>query len=188
MNNFVIYVEKRPGFDVEAQAIQNELVEFLGIKTIKHVRLINRYDVAGITREVYEEALKTVFSEPQSDRVYEGDLPQLEGFIFMSSFVNGQYDQRADSCMQCIRSIDYTMMPLVKASKVYAIEGALQEKDITHIKKHLINPIESEEVALDAHDLLDTSYPIPENVKVLEGFIYLSEKALEAFRKKKALQ
>lgn len=187
MNNFVIYVEKRPGFDVEAQAIQNELVEFLGIKTIKHVRLINRYDVAGITREVYEEALKTVFSEPQSDRVYEGDLPQLEGFIFMSSFVNGQYDQRADSCIQCIRSIDYTMMPLVKASKVYAIEGALQEKDITHIKKHLINPIESEEVALDAHDLLDTSYPIPENVKVLEGFIYLSEKALEAFRKKEGL-
>ena len=187
MENFVIYVEKRPSFDVEAKRVQNELIEFLGIKGVKNVRVLNRYDVAEITADAYEKALKTVFSEPQSDEVYEGELPDLNGFIFMTSFLSGQYDQRADSCVQCIKTIDHTLMPLVKASKVYAIEGELTQAECECVKKHLINPIESEEVALDAKDLLNTVHPVPESVKVLDGFTDLTREGLEAFRKEQGL-
>lgn len=187
MENFIVYVEKRPGFDVEAKRVQGELVNFLGLKNIENVRVLNRYDASGMSQEVYKKALKTVFSEPQCDRVYEEVLPQAQGFIFMTSFLRGQYDQRADSCVQCIKTIDSHAIPVVKASKVYMIEGQLEEKDKERIKNHLINPIESEEVALDATHLLDATYPIPEDVKVLEGFNNYTKEELETFRKANGL-
>ena len=142
MQQFIVYVEKKQGFDIEARGVKKELKTFLGLNNIEEVRVFNRYDVAGVTEEAYEKAIHTVFSEPQSDDVYEA-LPELEGFVFMSSYLRGQYDQRADSCVQCIRTIDSKLAPVVKTSKVYCIKGDLTDEEKGMIKRHMINPIES---------------------------------------------
>lgn len=187
MKNFIIYVEKRLGFNVEAKGIQEELTQFLGLEDIKNVRVLNRYDVTGISEQVYKKALQTVFQEPQCDQIYEEKLPEVDDFIFMTTFLRGQYDQRADSCVQCIKTMDQAAMPIVKASKVYIIEGNLTPSEKLKIKKHLINPIESEEVAIDATHLLDNTYPIPEDIKILEGFNCYTKEELEIFQKEKGL-
>ncbi|MEG0352857.1 MAG: phosphoribosylformylglycinamidine synthase [Cellulosilyticaceae bacterium] len=182
-----IYVEKKPGFDIEASKIQRELCEFLHLNHIEEVRLFNRYDVENISEEAYQKALHTVFSEPQSDTIYEEALPKEEGFIFAASYLSGQYDQRADSCSQCIRILDPSTTPIVKTAKVYIIKGALEEQEKIRIKKHLINPIESEEISLEKLTTLAASYPVPEAIKVLESFNTLSNEELEAFRKEEGL-
>ncbi|MGL6174206.1 MAG: phosphoribosylformylglycinamidine synthase, partial [Cellulosilyticaceae bacterium] len=182
-----IYVEKKPGFDIEASRIRSELCEFLHLKHIEEVRVLNRYDVEHISEEAYQKALYTVFSEPQSDDVYENELPEVEGFLFASSYLSGQYDQRADSCCQCIRILDAQNEPIVKTAKIYSIKGNLTEEEQFRIKKHLINPIESEEITLDKVATLATTYPVPEGIKVLDNFNTMEEEALESFRKQEGL-
>ena len=187
MECFHIYVEKKEGFAIEAIAFMKELKTFLHLSQIESVRVFNRYDVTGITKSVYERALYTVFAEPQSDTVYEGHLPEAEGFTFMKTYLRGQYDQRADSCCQCIKTIDASQEPLVKTSKVYAITGKLSLEEQARIQEYIINPIESEAVNLEAQDLLDMSYPIPENVQVIEGFVTWDEATISAFRASEGL-
>ncbi len=186
MSQFLIYIEKKKGFDVEAKNVEQELKHFLGLTHIKGVRVFNRYDVAGITKETYEKAIDMVFSEPQSDDVYEV-LPEIDAFVFMTSYLRGQYDQRADSCVQCIQIIDSHSTPVVKTSKIYAIEGELTEDEKARIKKHMINPIESEEVSVTAKNMLDESYNTPDAVKHLEGFLAYDREALQAFRAENGL-
>lgn len=187
MSVFRVYVEKRKGFDVEVKRIKKELKEFLHIDTVTSVRILNRYDVEHITKEAYTKALDTVFSEPQSDLVYEEDLKETGDYTFAVSYLRGQYDQRADSCLQCIRIIDSTLSPVVKTAKVYIISGNLTEEERIKIKKSVINPVEAEEVSLEKETTLDMTYSVPEDVKVLEGFINLSVDALDAFRKAEGL-
>ncbi|MGL4797898.1 MAG: phosphoribosylformylglycinamidine synthase [Cellulosilyticaceae bacterium] len=182
VQQFQIYVEKKKGFNIEAKRVEKELKTFLGLQQIEEVRVFNRYDVSGITQEVYEEAVHTIFSEPQADTVYDV-LPTEDAFIFMSTYLRGQYDQRADSCEQCIRIIDHKATPKVKTSKVYCIKGELSEEAQLLIKKHMINPIECEEVGLETQQLLDTHYPKPEAIKVLEGFNEMTKESLGDFRK-----
>ncbi len=187
MSVFRVYVEKKEGFDVEAQRMKNELNQFLNIKSVKNVRILNRYDVEHVTKEVYEKARNTIFSEPQSDVLVEEEIELKDEFVFVVSFLKGQYDQRADSCEQCIRILDSKLRPIVQTAKVYLISGDLSVTEKEKIKKSVINPVESEEVSLEKYETLDMTYPVPEDVKVLEGFITLDEESLEAFRKEQGL-
>ncbi len=187
MSVFRVYVEKKKGFDIEAQRMKNELKQFLNIKSVKNVRILNRYDVEHVTKEVYEKARNTIFSEPQSDVLVEEEIEFKDEFVFAVSFLKGQYDQRADSCEQCIRILDSKLRPIVQTAKVYLISGDLSVTEKEKIKKSVINPVESEEVSLEKYETLDMTYPVPEDVKVLEGFITLDEVSLEAFRKEQGL-
>lgn len=187
MSVFRVYVEKRKGFDVEVKRMKKELKEFLHIENVNDLRILNRYDIEYVNEAAYKKALNTIFSEPQSDVLFEEDVEKSGNFTFAVSFLRGQYDQRADSCVQCIRTIDSTLNPIVKTAKVYMLEGEFTEAEKEKIKKSVINPVESEEVSLEKVDSLDMTYPVPEDVKVLEGFIDMDEVALEAFRKKEGL-
>ena len=187
MSVFRVYVEKKEGFDVEAKRMENELKDFLHIKSVKSVRILNRYDIEHITEDTYKKALNTIFSEPQSDVLVEEELEVKDEFAFAVSYLKGQYDQRADSCEQCIRIIDSQLQPIVQTAKVYLISGDLSEVEKEKIKKSVINPVEAEEVSLEKSESLDMTHPIPEDVKVIEGFITFDETALEAYRKEQGL-
>lgn len=128
-----IYVEKKPGFDVEAQQLKGELTEILGIKGIEALRIINRYDVEGIDEELFRSCVPTVFSEPQVDVTYD-ELPASDGAVFAVEFLPGQFDQRADSASECVQLISQGERPVVRSAKVYIISGALDEAAIDAIK------------------------------------------------------
>lgn len=128
-----IYVEKKPGFDVEAQQLKGELTEILGIKGIEALRIINRYDVEGIDEELFRSCVPTVFSEPQVDVTYD-ELPASDGAVFAVEFLPGQFDQRADSASECVQLISQGERPAVRSAKVYMNSGTLDEAAIDAIK------------------------------------------------------
>ena len=145
---FRVYVEKKPGFDVEAQQLGTELKTILGIDGLRKVRIVNRYDVEGISQELFEQATPTVFSEPQSDIATpqvddaSADLPDFgDATVFATEFLPGQFDQRADSAAECIQLISQGERPTVRSAKVYALEGTLSEADVDAIKHYVINPV-----------------------------------------------
>jgi phosphoribosylformylglycinamidine synthase len=174
-----IYVEKRKELAVEAEALKNDIKSFLLIEGLKELRLINRYDVEGISRELFDYSVRTVFSEPQTDLTYTS-LDEFAGAVLLAvEYLPGQYDQRADSAAQCVQIISQDKRPNVRTAKIYALYGSLTEADITAIKKYLINPVESREAALDEFATLETDYPIPGSVKVLTGFRQLDKNGIE---------
>ena len=173
-----IYVEKKPGFDVEANGLKNELTSLLGIKDLTGLRLLNRYDVEGIDEALFNQCVRTVFSEPPVDNTY-AELPAAEGVSFAVEYLPGQFDQRADSCAQCISLLRGGKRPAVKSAKVYIFGGALDEKQLAEIKHYIINPVESREAKLDRFETLDVAYAIPTTVKTIEGFIAKSEDELK---------
>ena len=118
-----IYVEKKPGFDVEAQGLKNELVSLLGIQSLSGLRLLNRYDVEGIDEALFNQCATTVFSEPPVDNTY-AELPEFEGISFAVEYLPGQFDQRADSAAECIQLISQGERPLVRSARVYLLEGS----------------------------------------------------------------
>ena len=134
-----IYVEKKPGFDGEAQSLKNELVSLLGIKELTGLRLLNRYDVEGIDEELFRQCANTVFSEPPVDNTY-AELPVNEGVSFAVEYLPGQFDQRADSAAECIQLISQGERPLVRSARVYLLEGTLTDEQVAEIKKYVINP------------------------------------------------
>ena len=178
---FRVYVEKKSGFDVEAQQLANELRTILGIKALKNVRLVNRYDVEGISEELFAQATPTVFSEPQVDNVY-ADLPDFKSdAVFAVEYLPGQFDQRADSASECIQLISQGERPTVRSAKVYALEGELSDDDIAAIKHYVINPVEAREASLETKTTLKTQVPVPGKVEVIEGFRTMSDADLEQF-------
>ncbi len=175
-----VYVEKKPGLDNEAKTLLSDATSLLGVKNLKDVRLLNRYDAENIDKELFDYAVKTVFSEPQLDTVYEE--PELEGaYVFAVEYLPGQFDQRADSAAQCIQIISQGERPDVRSAKLYALFGDLTEDDIKTIKKYVINPVEAREASLDKPETLKTAFDIPTTVKTLDGFIKLSRAGLEKF-------
>ena len=182
---FRIYVEKKPGFDGEAQSLRRELVELLGIDRLTGLRLLNRYDVEGIDRELFDKAIPTVFSEPPVDVTYD-ELPAAP-HVFAVEYLPGQFDQRADSASQCIQLLSQGERPDVRSAKVYLLEGDLTAGDLAAIKKYVINPVEAREASLETRDTLKMEFAIPTTVETLTGFIGLDEDALEAFRNEKGL-
>ena len=171
-----IYVEKKPGFDVEAQQLKGELTEILGIKGIEALRIINRYDVEGIDEELFRSCVPTVFSEPQVDVTYD-ELPASDGAVFAVEFLPGQFDQRADSAAECIQLISQGDRPLVRSARVYLLEGTLTDEQVAEIKKYVINPVEAREASLDTKATLKMEHPVPTEVEVLDGFNELDEAA-----------
>ena len=178
---FRVYVEKKQGFDVEAKQLANELKTILGIASLKNVRLVNRYDVEGISEELFAQATPTVFSEPQVDNVF-ADLPDFgSDNVFAVEYLPGQFDQRADSASECIQLISQGERPTVRSAKVYALEGELSDDDIAAIKHYVINPVEAREASLDTKTTLKTQVPVPGKVEVIEGFRTMSDADLEQF-------
>ena len=176
-----VFVEKKPGFDVEARQLLHELQEILGITSLTGLRLVNRYDVEGISRELFEQCVTCVFSEPQSDDASE-EMPDAAGAsVFAVEYLPGQFDQRADSASECIQLISQGERPAVLSAKVYYLEGAVSEDDIAAIKHYVINPVEAREASLDARDTLKMEYPKPPMVETLDGFLQLDQEGLAAF-------
>lgn len=187
MNIFRVYVEKKEGFDIEAKRLLKEIVELLEIKTVKNIRILKRYDIQGITEEVYKTALHTVFSELPTDIVYEEELDYQDNTVFATSFLPGQYDQLADSCNECIHMIQSDLEPITKTAKVYVIEGDVSQEDIKNIKNYIINPIESEEVGMEKPATLAVKFSESKDVAILDGFIELNKKELAAFHEEEGL-
>ena len=175
-----IYVEKREGLDNEARSLLSEAQSLLGIESLETVRILNRYDAEGISRKLFDYAVRTVFSEPQLDIVYEEPaFPNAS--VFAVEYLPGQFDQRADSAAQCIQILSQGERPLVRSAKVYALYGKLNDKELAEIKKYVINPVEAREAALEKPETLALRYAIPTSVETLTGFTSLDRAELEDY-------
>ena len=175
-----IYVEKKPGFDAEARHLLDEIVNLLQIKSVTGLRLLNRYDVEGIDKALFDRCVDIVFSEPQVDDACQ--TPDLTGAaVFASEYLPGQYDQRADSCAQCIQFVSQGERPTVRTARVYVLEGQISPEQLNAVKKYVINPVESREASMEKADTLQMQYEIPAEVAILEGFTQLEEEGLSEF-------
>ncbi len=186
MSVYRIYVEKKDAFAVEAAGVLASLKSDLGLDALKKVRLLNRYDVEWVTREVFDQAQNTIFSEPPVDHTYD-ELPETAGRVFAVEYLPGQFDQRADSCAQCIQLTTQGERPAVQNARVYILEGEVTDADLARIKAYLINPVESREASLALPETLETSYAIPETVATVEGFTALDREGLEQFIRENGL-
>ena len=160
-----IFVEKKVGFDNEAKSLTKEIKDFLGINKVEKVRVINRYDVEDIEKELFDYAVKTVFSEPQMDDAYS-TLENDESQVFAVEYLPGQFDQRADSAAQCIQLISQKNRPIVATARVYMVYGEISKEELEAIKKFVINPVESREADLGEKQTLKIQHQIPTEVKV----------------------
>ena len=181
-----VYVEKKPGLQNEANALYSEFKNLLGIKGLKSLRILNRYDLENIDAKVLEKAISTVLSEPQLDDVYT-ELPASKGLVFAVEYLPGQFDQRADSAAQCIQIMAVIDKPLIKTAKVYILEGELSKEEVAAVKKYVINPVEAREASLELPSTLKTQYVVPTSVKTLTGFISKTREELDAFVKENGL-
>lgn len=179
-----IYVEKKPNFAVEAKGVLSDLQASLSIKGLNGVRVINRYDIEGTEQEVLEKAYTTVFSEPAIDDIYF-ELPELaaDERIFAVEYLPGQFDQRADSCAQCIQLLAQCERPTVQNARLYILSGKISDEAFEKIKSYLINPVESREASFDLPETLERSYEQKTEVEVLNGFIGFSDEQLDNFVK-----
>ncbi len=181
MSVFRIYVEKKPEFAVASKSLVKDIKSALGLDKIKDIRVINRYDAEGLSKEDFDLAVPVVFSEPAVDVTYD-KLPQIiDGEnIFAVEYLPGQFDQRADSCAQCISLLTGGKRPVVKSATVYIVSGRLSDEELDKLKSYIINPVESREASLDTFDTLDIKYDIPTKVDTVDGFIYSTEDDLKA--------
>ncbi len=183
-----VLVEKREGFDLEAKALKKDLVESLHIDNIENLRILNRYDVEGISEEVYENAAKTIFSEPNLDVVYYEEIPELnDERVFAIEFLPGQYDQRGDWAAQCVQIVNQGIRPAINTAKVYILSGKITDEEFSKIKDYCINPVDSREASLEKPETLKMETEIPTTVEVLDGFIDLDEDGLRTFVSEKGL-
>ena len=174
-----IFVEKKQGLANEAETLTHDIRQILRIDGLKSVRIFNRYDAENISEELFEYAVRTIFSEPQLDTVTRR-LPEAE-CIFAVEYLPGQFDQRASSAEECIQIISKGERPTVKSAKVYALYGKLTEEEIAAIKKYVINPVEAREADMGLPQSLNTEYEIPTEVETVEGFTEMGANELADF-------
>ncbi|MBE6570823.1 MAG: phosphoribosylformylglycinamidine synthase, partial [Ruminococcaceae bacterium] len=182
-----VYVEKREALANDAKALLSDIRLLLGIENLESLRLINRYDVENIDKDLFDYAVKTVFSEPQLDIALDEIEYGADDTVFAVEFLPGQFDQRADSAAQCIQIISHGDRPTVRSAKVYILGGKLSDEDIAKIKKYVINPVESREATLDRFNTLKAEYALPETVETLDGFCEMNEEELASFLKARGL-
>ena len=176
-----VYVEKKPAYAVQAKELKHEISSYLGIKTASNVRVLIRYDVENISDEVFEKACRTVFAEPPVDDLYLEKFEAAEGSrIFSVEYLPGQFDQRADSAVQCVQFLDGDSQPIIRSATTYVIEGNITDEEFDAIKHHCINPVDSRETGLEKPETLVTVFPEPEDVKIFDGFKEMSEADLKA--------
>ena len=176
-----VYVEKKPAYAVQAKELKHEISSYLGIKSTTNVRVLIRYDVENISDEVFEKACRTVFAEPPVDDLYLEKFEAAEGAkIFSVEYLPGQFDQRADSAVQCVQFLDGDSQPIIRSATTYVIEGNVTDEEFDAIKHHCINPVDSRETGLEKPETLVTVFPEPEDVKIFDGFKEMSEADLKA--------
>jgi len=179
-----IFVEKKPGFDIEAIHLHHDLEHLIGISGITSVRVVNRYDVEGISNEEYKKAREMIFSEPPVDFVYDEDLPLSEDESAIAyEYLPGTYDQRADSCAQCIQLITEKKRPIIRTARIAVIKGNIDREELSKIEKHLVNPVESRIADFKKPDSLEMILDIPDSVDTLYGFIELDKSGIDDFMK-----
>ena len=180
-----IFVEKKPGLDHEAKKLLGDIRGLLQIESVTDVRLLNRYDVENIEKDLFDYAQHTVFAEPQLDVVTGNFAEKKDGeepaAVFATEYLPGQFDQRADSAAQCIQIISQKERPTVRTAKVYAIYGQVSDEQLAEIKKYVINPVESREASLEKPESLAMEYEIPTEVAVMDGFLDLDRQGLADF-------
>ena len=181
-----VFTEKKKELAAEARALLNDINTLLQIKSVTSLRVINRYDAENITKELFDYAVKTVFSEPQLDNTYS-ELENDGAAVFAVEYLPGQFDQRADSAAQCIQLISRGDRPLIRTAKVYMLYGDITAEELKAIKKYVINPVEAREAALEKPLTLVLKYNIPESVATLDGFTSLDNKGLADFVSKYGL-
>ena len=167
-----VYVEKKPEFAVQAKELEQEVKSYLGIGGVKKLRVLNRYDVENISDETFEKACRGVFAEPPVDLLYLEDFPHGEtDRIFSVEYLPGQFDQRADSAVQCVQFIREDELPVIRTATTYVLEG---------VKAHCINPVDSRETGLEKPETLVTEYEEPADISVFSGFQQMEEEELKA--------
>ncbi|MCQ2771229.1 MAG: phosphoribosylformylglycinamidine synthase, partial [Clostridia bacterium] len=181
-----VYVEKKKELANEAKALLNDARTLLGITSLEDVRILNRYDAENISADLFNYAKSTVFSEPQLDIVYD-EIEKDNSIVFVTEYLPGQFDQRADSAAQCIQIISTGDRPTIRTAKVYMLYGKISESEVSEIKKYVINPVEAREASNDKFETLKAEYDIPTTVETLTGFINLTRSELEDFVKKYGL-
>ena len=182
-----IYVEKRQGFyDIPAQQLCADLIESFRLTGLRAVRLLNRYDIEGLSDEEYAAVKSVVFSEPPVDVVYEESLPDFSNSrVFASEYLPGQYDQRADSAAQCVQLVTQKERPVIATARVVVLVGDIDDETFEKIKAYYINAIESREAKLEKPESLDMEVEAPDDVEIIEGFTRWSEDKLRAFMAKR---
>ena len=171
-----VYVEKKPAFAVQAKELKHEIRSYLGIESMTGVRVLIRYDVEHISGEIFEKACNTVFSEPPVDILYEEQFKTVEGArVFSVEYLPGQFDQRADSAVQCIQFLREEEEPIIRSATTYVIEGNVGEAEFEAIKAYCINPVDSRETGMEKPDTLEITFDEPADVIVFDGFIQKDE-------------
>ncbi len=176
-----IYVEKKKALAAEAKALLQDSRNLLGITGLEDVRILNRYDAENITKELFDAAVPTVFSEPQVDIATETADFEGAAAVFAVEYLPGQFDQRADSAAQCIQILSQGDRPTVRTAKVYALYGSVTQEDLAAIKKYVVNPVEAREASLEPRETLAADYALPTTVATLEGFNGLDSQGLKDF-------
>lgn len=180
-----IYVQKKPGFDVEAKGILEDLKENLQIKGLEQVVILNRYDVSGVDEESYNKAKTTVFSEPQVDDYFDETYTfDQNDKVFAVEYLPGQFDQRANSLEECLQIISGGERPTCKSAKVYILKGNLSDEELKTIKNYLINSVDAREASLEKPETLEDKLLDPEDVQVVDGFIHMTDDDTEKFYEK----
>ncbi|MGN0355580.1 MAG: phosphoribosylformylglycinamidine synthase [Muricoprocola sp.] len=175
-----VYVEKKPAFAVQAKELRHEIRSYLGIEKMTGVRVLIRYDVENISDEVFEKACKTVFSEPPVDTLYHEQFEMNPADrAFSVEYLPGQFDQRADSAVQCVKFLNEEENPVIRSATTYIIEGDITEEEFAAIKSYCINPVDSRETDMQKPETLVTVFDEPADVMVFDGFITMSEEALK---------
>ena len=184
-----VLVEKRAGFDLEAQSLKRDLIESLHINTIENIRILNRYDVEYLSEEVFENAAKTIFSETNLDKISYDEIQNIkeEDKVFAIEYLPGQYDQRADWAAQCIQIVNEGKRPNISTAKVYILSGNISDEDFERIKLYCINPVDSREACLEIPKTLEMDVEIPTTVEILDKFVDYSKEELEEFLNQQGL-
>ena len=175
-----VFVEKKDAFAVKAKELQEEIRSYLGIEGVTGVRVLIRYDVENISDDVFERACRTVFSEPPVDRLYHENFETAaDSRIFSVEYLPGQFDQRADSAVQCVRFLKEDEEPVIRTATTYVIEGNITDEEFSAVCSFCINPVDSREAEAGKPDTLVTVFEEPADVKIFDGFCSMEEGALK---------
>ena len=175
-----VYVEKKPDFAVQAKELKHEIRHYLNLSSVTNVRILIRYDVENVSDETFEKACHVVFAEPPVDDFYLEEFPHHpQDKIFSVEFLPGQFDQRADSAVQCLQFLKEDENPIIRSATTYVIEGDITDDQLEAVKNHCINPVDSREIGLEKPETLVTNFEEPADVKIFDGFTEMEQPELK---------
>ena len=174
-----VYVEKKSGFAVQAEELRHEIQSYLGIGGVTGVRVLIRYDVEALSDATFEKACQGIFAEPPVDRLYLEEFPrEATDWVFSVEYLPGQFDQRADSAVQCVQFIREDEAPVIRTATTYVIQGEISEEEFAAIRSHCINPVDSREAGEEKPDTLVVNFEEPSDVIIFDGFKDMDQEKL----------